>query len=223
MSNFDLSDILDLLQKHASRPLSLREIQETLELSAGERKSLGKTLKDLVKEGSLVQLKGGRFALPKKVNLVVGRLSVHRDGYGFVSPADKGRDDLFIPARHIRPAMHGDLVVARLEHSIRSGRPEGRVIRVEQRAHRQVVGRYRVEHGVGFVLPADPRIQDALLVPPCGDVDVRPDQMVLAEIESYPGRTRGAVGRIREVLGDAADPGVEIRIAAIQISAIRIG
>ena len=180
MGNFDLSDILALLQQHASRPLSLREIQDTLDLSAGERKALGKALKDLVKEGSLVQLKGGRFALPKKVNLVVGRLSVHRDGYGFISPADGGRDDLFIPARHIRPAMHGDLVVARLEHSIRSGRPEGRVIRVEQRAHRLLVGRYRVEHGVGFVLPADPRIQDALLIPPGGEIEVRQDQMVLA-------------------------------------------
>ena len=128
MSRFVLSEILDLLQKHARRPLSLREIQETLDLSAGERKALGRTLKSLVKEGSLVQLKGGRFALPKKVNLVVGRLSLHRDGYGFVSPADGGRDDLFIPARHIRPAMHGDLVVARLEHSNRCVRPERRVI-----------------------------------------------------------------------------------------------
>jgi len=62
MGNFDLSDILALLQQHASRPLSLREIQDTLDLSAGERKVLGKALKDLVKEGSLVQLKGGRFA-----------------------------------------------------------------------------------------------------------------------------------------------------------------
>jgi ribonuclease R len=218
MGNFDLSDILELLQQHASRPLSLREIQDTLDLRAAERKALGKTLKDLVKEGSLVQLKGGRFALPKKVNLVVGRLTVHRDGYGFVSPADGRRDDLFIPARHIRPAMHGDLVVARLEHSIRSGRPEGRVIRVEERAHRLVVGRYRVEHGVGFVLPVDPRIQDALLVPPGGEIEVRHDQVVLAEIESYPGRTRGAVGRIREVLGNATDPDVEIRIATIQFN-----
>jgi len=218
MGNFDLSDILALLQQHASRPLSLREIQDTLDLSAGERKALGKALKDLVKEGSLVQLKGGRFALPKQVNLIVGRLSVHRDGYGFVSPADAGRDDVFIPARHIRPAMHGDLVVARIEHSIRSGRPEGRIIRVEQRAHRLVVGRYRVEHGVGFVQPVDPRIQDALLVPPGGELVARHDQMVLAEIESYPGRSRGAVGRIREVLGNATDPDVEIRIAAIQFN-----
>ena len=218
MSRFVLSEILDLLQKHARRPLSLREIQETLDLSAGERKALGRTLKSLVKEGSLVQLKGGRFALPKKVNLVVGRLSLHRDGYGFVSPADGGRDDLFIPARHIRPAMHGDLVVARLEHSDRSGRPEGRVIRVEQRAHRLVVGRYRVEHGVGFVLPADPRLHDALLVSPGADLDVRPEQVVLVEIESYPGRTRGAVGRIREVLGNVNDPDVEIRVAAIQFN-----
>jgi len=218
MGNFDLNDILTLLRKHASRPLSLGEIQDILDLSAGERKTLGKTLKELVKEGSLVQLKGGRFALPRKVNLVVGRLSVHRDGYGFVSPADGGRDDVFIPARHIRPAMHGDLVVARLEHSIRSGRPEGRVIRIEQRAHKLVVGRYRLEHGVGFVFPVDPRIQDALLVPPGGAVAASHDQMVLAEIESYPGRTRGAVGQIKEILGSATDPDVEIRVAAIQFN-----
>ena len=218
MDNFDLGDILGLLQQHARHPLSLREIQETLALSAGERKALGKTLKALVKEGSLVQLKGGRFALPKQVNLVVGRLNMHRDGYGFVSPADAGRDDVFIPARHVRPAMHGDMVVARIEHSARSGRPEGRIIRVEERAQRLVVGRYREENGVGFVLPVDPHIQDALLIPPGGEVDVRPDQMVLAEIESYPGRSRGAVGRVREVLGNATDPDVEIRIAAIQFN-----
>lgn len=218
MSPLDLSDILDLLHRHASRPLSLKDIQAHLDLSAHDRKILGKTLKDLVKEGTLVQLKGGRFALPRKVNLVVGRISLHRDGYGFVTPSAGEHGDVFVPARHVRPAMHGDLVVVRLERSIRSGRPEGRVIRVEQRAHHVLVGRYQVDHGVGLVMPVDPRLQEALLVSPHTAVEARPGQMVLAVIDSYPGRSRGAVGHIIEVLGDADDPDVEVRIAAIQFN-----
>ncbi|MBE0577359.1 MAG: ribonuclease R [Desulfuromonadales bacterium] len=218
MSKIDFNDILDLLQQRANRPLSLKEIQETLVLSAGERKSVGKILKSMVKDGILVQLKGGRFALPGKVNLIVGTLSVHRDGYGFVTPVDDKAQDVFVPARHVRPAMHGDMVVVRLERSLRSGRPEGRVIRVEKRACRTLVGRYQTDHGVGFVSPADPHLQDDLLIPAGSAGDARPGQMVLVEIESYPGRSHGAVGRITEVLGDAADPEVEIRIAAIQFN-----
>ncbi|MGK2945397.1 MAG: ribonuclease R [Desulfuromonadales bacterium] len=218
MSKIDFNDILDLLQQRANRPLSLKEIQETLVLSASERKSVGKILKSMVKDGILVQLKGGRFALPGKVNLIVGTLSVHRDGYGFVTPVDDKAQDVFVPARHVRPAMHGDMVVVRLERSLRSGRPEGRVIRVEKRACRTLVGRYQTDHGVGFVSPADPHLQDDLLIPAGSAGDARPGQMVLVEIESYPGRSHGAVGRITEILGDAADPEVEIRIAAIQFN-----
>lgn len=214
----DFSDILDLLQKRANRPLSLKELQAMLELSAGERKMLGKNLQDMVRDGSLVQLKGGRFALPHKVNLVVGTIAVHRDGYGFVAPADTRAQDVFIPARHIRPAMHGDMVVVRLERSLRTGKPEGRVIRVEKRAHRSVVGRYQMEQGVGYVSAVDPRLQDDILIPPEATAGACQGQMVVVDIETYPGRTRGAIGRITEVLGDALDPDVEIKIAAIQFN-----
>lgn len=218
MDKIDFSDILSLLQQRANRPLGLKEIQDTLDLNAGERKSIGRVLKNMVKDGTLVQLKGGRFTLPGKVNLVVGTISVHRDGYGFVAPVDSNAHDVFIPARHIRPAMHGDMVVVRLERSLRTGRPEGRVIRVEQRAHQTLVGRYLTDHGVGYVSPADPQLRDDLLIPPGSASDAKPGQMVLVEIESYPGNSRGAVGRITEVIGDATDPDVEIRIAAIQFN-----
>jgi ribonuclease R len=218
MGKIDFNDILDLLQQQANRPLNLREIQECLDLSAGERKAIGQYLKSLVKDGSLVQLKGGRFALPRKVNLVVGTISVHRDGYGFVAPVDQNAQDVFVPARHVRPAMHGDMVVVRKERSLRTGKPEGRVIRVEKRAHRTIVGRYQLEHGVGYVSPIDTHLQDDVLIPPGASSEALHGQMVQVDIENYPGRSRGAVGRISEVLGDPADPEVEIKIAAIQFN-----
>jgi ribonuclease R len=212
----DFGDILELFQQRANRPLSLKEIQVEFDLNAADRKAIGKLLKSMVRDGSLVQLKGGRFALPRKVNLAVGTLSVHRDGYGFVSPLDSKGQDVFVPARYVRPAMHGDTVVVRLERSLRTGRPEGRVIRVEKRAHLTLVGRYQEDHGVGYVSPTDPHLQDDVLIPPGSAAEADAGQVVVAEIETYPGRSRAAVGRITEVLGNATDPDVEIRVAAIQ-------
>ena len=213
-----LEKIIDLFQQRANRPLSLKEIQQEFDLNAGERKAIGKMLKGLVKEGSLVQLKGGRFAFPGKVNLVVGQIRVHRDGYAFVSPVDTQAEDVFVPARHVRPAMDGDTVVIRLERSVHNRRQEGRVIRVERREHQTVVGRYRSEHGLGYVSPVDPQLNEDILVPPESSLDARSGQMVVVSLESYPGRTRAAVGRVTEVLGEATDPEVEIKVSAIQFN-----
>ena len=217
-TDIESGDIIELLAGRAGRPLTLKEIQATFDLSAGERKAVGELLKGMTREGLLVQLKGGRFALPAKVNLVIGTLEVHRDGYGFVAVADGKSADVFIPARHVRPAMHGDRVVVRLEHSLRTRRPEGRIIRVEQRAHRTVVGRFESGQGIDYVVPADPRLQEDLLIPSGAAGGARSGQIVVAEIESYPGRSRGAVGRVLEVLGDADDPAVEIRMATIRFN-----
>ncbi len=216
--DIESGDIIELLAGRAGRPLTLKEIQATFDLSAGERKAVGELLKGMAREGLLVQLKGGRFALPAKVNLVIGTLEVHRDGYGFVTVGDGKSADVFVPARYVRPAMHGDRVVVRLEHSLRSRRPEGRIIRVEQRAHRTVVGRFERGQGIDFVVPADPRLREDLLIPSGAAGGARSGQVVVAEIETYPGQSRGAVGRVLEVLGDADDPAVEIRMATIRFN-----
>ena len=89
---------------------------------------------------------------------------------------------------------------------------------MRQRAHKTLVGRYQLEQGVGYVSPVDPRLQEDLLIPPAASGGARPGQMVLVDIENYPGRSRGAVGHITEVIGDPSDPEVEIKIAAIQFN-----
>jgi ribonuclease R len=142
--------------------------------------------------------------------LVTGTVSAHRDGYGFVSPASGEGADVFIPARFMREVMHGDRVVVRVEHGLRSGRPEGRIIRVLDRAHRTLVGRFEAGRRFGYVVPADPRLGTDLFISKAAARQVRPGQMVVARIDTYPDRNRSAEGTIVEVLGDPADPEVEI-------------
>jgi len=76
-----------------------------------------------------------------------------------------------------------------------------------------VVGRLLTEHGICFVVPEDRRIQHDLLIPPDALGIAQAGQVVVAQIVQQPDRHIKPVARIVEVLGNYADPGMEIEIA----------
>lgn len=214
MEDLSPADILEFLQRQALHPLTARELLDHFSLSRPQRQAAMRLLKSLVEEGALVHIKGDRYSLPRQLNLVTGTVSAHRDGYGFVSPASGEGSDVFVPARYMREVMHGDRVVVRVEHGLRSGRPEGRIIRVLERAHQTLVGRFEAGRRFGYVVPADPRLGSDLFISKAAARQVRSGQMVVARVDTYPGKNRSAEGTIIEVLGDPADPEVEVLIIA---------
>ena len=78
--------------QEAARPLLLEELLRFLNAAAGQSEAIAAAVDHLVARGQLVSLKGGRFGLAEKMNLVAGELSVHPDGFGFVSPESGGKD-----------------------------------------------------------------------------------------------------------------------------------
>ncbi len=212
----EAQDILDFFANRARLPLTPAEISRYVGVGRKEQRKLTALLDSLVERGALVQLKGRRYALPQKVNLVTGTIGMHRDGYGFVTPqqdegARKGEvKDIFIPARFAREAMHGDQVLVRVERGGRQGKPEGRIVRVLKRAHQTVVGRFEESRKVFYVVPNDPRLLQDVLIPRSARGKARPGQVVVARIEAFPSKNRNPEGAVIEVLGDAGDPEVEV-------------
>ncbi len=111
--------------------------------------------------------------LPDK-NLVAGRLTMHRDGFGFVipdakslSPALKAKltGDIFIAPHLIGNAMHGDLVLVDISNVRPDGRAEGRIVRPVMRAHPTVVGIFHYGSRGGYVRPIDSKITQEILIP----------------------------------------------------------
>lgn len=139
---------------------------------------------------------------------VTGRLSTHRDGYGFVIP-DDGGEDVFIPARYLRDSMHGDRVVARVQGAQGAGRREGRIVETLERAYTTIVGRFEWMGTIGFVIPDESRITCEIAIHPSDRHGARHGQVVVAEITAYPSGRRGATGKVIEVLGQPDDPDVE--------------
>ncbi len=71
---------------------------------------------------------------------LVGVLSIHREGYGFVVPDSPELVDVFIPQRRMGDALDGDQVKVRYWSSGRGDRQEGEVEAVLTRGRRFVVG-----------------------------------------------------------------------------------
>ena len=207
--------ILKLLRDKVTHPATPRELVRTLKIHAEERATFRRLLKALVTSGELVQTKGGRVGLPDKMNLVVGRLQTHASGFGFVVPDKSDGDvpDVYISAGNIKEAMHGDRVLARIEHRAGDDRIEGRIVRVLARGNDTIVGRFEVgESGLGFVHPFDRRIQTDVHIPTGQWAAAESGEMVVAQITTWPTASRGPVGKVIDVLGDINEQGVDTEI-----------
>jgi ribonuclease R len=210
--HLDLSveQILELM-KEEDRPLLLREILRRLGLQKEQRKQARELLRGLAEEGKVVRIRGNRYGLPLKMNLIVGRVRAHPNGYGFVIPEKEGEEDIFISPRNLKEAMHGDRVVARIE-SIRKKGKEGSVIRILERKTHKVVGKFMRAKNYSYIIPEDERILQEVFVPEGETKRARPNQIVVAEITRYPTERARPEGRITHILGYPDDPEIEPQI-----------
>jgi len=141
----------------------------------------------------------------------------HRDGHGFVS-RDDGGPDIYLPPNEMRAVLHKDRVKARIVRSDRKGRPEGRVVEIIERPPQPIIGRLLQESGVWLVAPEDKRYGQDVLIPKGATGTAKPGQVVVVELVEPPALFGQPVGRVKEVLGEIDDPGMEIEIAVRKYS-----
>ncbi len=204
------------MRQRVPHPATPRELLAVLKIPRDARAAFKRNIRDLVNDGELIQIKGNRYGLPGRMDLVVGKLDGHASGIGFVAPerpVEGLTRDIIIPERSLREAMHGDKVVVRIERYRPDGRAEGAIVQVLERAATTVVGRFEEDRvGLRYVAPFDKRITADIQIPRGESMDAEPGQMVTVEITRWPTPTRGPAGRIIEVLGDINDPGVDTEI-----------
>jgi ribonuclease R len=203
-------EILGILRT-ASEPQDTTLIATALGVDPDEVDGLMRRLNAMERDGQIKPSRTGHYQLAHLPNFIEGRVSSHRDGYGFLIP-DDGSDDVFLPEKEMQKVLHGDRVQARIVGTDRRGRPEGTIVEVVVRANTHVIGRLLNENGVWIIVPEDKRIgQDILLAGSPGMA--KTGQVVSVELTEQPSRYTQPVGRIVEILGDIDDPGMEIEIA----------
>ncbi len=235
-----------LLDHIASLPhakANFKQLVREMGAKGDGRTTLETALARLTARGDLVELRAGHYAVTARSReFAVGRLQMHRDGYGFLiaeRPIEGLSGDIFIPPEQAERAMHGDRVVVRIARiEAPSGRADGEIVKVLRRAHPTVVGEFRIGRRGAYVVPHDERIHqwieipDGMELPPAGPptgvpsgadrigvtplkvdaVEDLPGMIVNVELLEFPEKGSGPVGRVVEILGRPGDFGVDVEI-----------
>jgi ribonuclease R len=171
----------------------------------------------------------------KKSRAIHGRLSVHRDGYGFVipdEPIDGIKGDIYIDRESAQRAMNGDRVAVKIRRMERDGRAHGEIVEVLRRAHPSIVGEFRIRRRGNFVVPHDDRIRQWIEIPEgmelpqaqpyvhrvgarevaVESVEDLDGMIVTAEILDFGDDGERPTGRVIEILGHPDDFGIDVEI-----------
>jgi len=170
--------ILRHIERQPKKTASHKQLLRELGAKGEARRELTDRLYGLVRKGDLVQIDGDRYAIAQAKtgrNILIGRLSMHRDGFGFVIPEALSLDpnlksrlvgDVFIPPHATGSSMHGDRVLVEISAFRTDGRAEGRILRSVSRAHPTVVGIFHYGHRHNYVKPIDEKVTQEIVIPP---------------------------------------------------------
>jgi ribonuclease R len=230
------AELLDHIARQPHGRTGLKHLFRELRVRGEDRAAIEGALERLAARGDLIALPNLHYAATAgSREFLAGRVSIHRDGYGFLipdRPVEGMSGDLFLGRGDTRGAMNGDRAIARITHTARDGRFEGEVWKILRRAHPAVVGEFRINRQGMFVIPHDERLRewiripdDMAIPPPVEQVDrIGPkaieisdpsdlDGMIVnAEVLDYGERDEQPVGRIIEVLGSPGDFGIDVEI-----------
>ena len=203
--------ILQVMESEGA-PVNTERLYQLLEIGEHEREIFSRRLKAMERDGQIIRNRKGAICLAEKLDLIPGRVQGHPDGFGFLIP-DAGGEDLFLSPKEMSQVLHGDRVMVRPGGLDRRGRREGKIIEVLERANKRLVGRLIRERGVVLVAAEDHRINQDVLIPPGQDMQAQAGQVVMVELIEQPSAYAQPIGRVVEILGNYADPGMEIEIA----------
>ena len=148
---------------------NFKQLVRELGARGDAREELETALARLTARGDLIELRSGQYAVTARSReFAVGRLHMHKDGYGFLiadRPIEGVSGDVFIPPESAEKAMHGDRIVVRIARIEAGGRADGEIVKVLKRAQVRVVGEFRIGRRGSFVVPQDERVRQWIEIP----------------------------------------------------------
>ena len=185
-------------------------LQKTMRLNNGfDMQALKTALNDLVKQDKIVRTARGKYMLAQYSSFVRAKMILTKQGYGFARPENGEQEDIFIAERNLNGALHGDTVLVSMQNTqFNRGHKENRsgyVEKIIERGYSQIVGLLTINNGAHLVVPDDQRFADSIFIAPTQTMNAPHNSKVVVKILEYPTRTKMAVGKVTEVLGDAGN------------------
>lgn len=203
-------EILGLMKRKKYRPLNSAKLSSMVARRGYSSDLVVDVLTELESSGAIVRTDDGRLALPRQVNRYVGRLAANPDGYGFVQTVEQ---DIYVSGDNLSGAIHNDKVMVSLTRRSGGRRRQGAVIKILERANKDIVGVFKRTREGFRVVPLDRRIFYSFIVSPKQKKNINENDIISARILDWPRNVRscGTVS-VSKVLGSESDPTIAIDV-----------
>jgi len=193
--------ILAILNKNPEQGFNYKQIAKRMNIADSPgRQAISDILKELTKQGSLQEIIHGKYKAKTTRGYITGTVDMTRMGYGFISTDDL-EDDVFVSAKNLKTALHGDTVKVWLYAKRKGARPEGEVVEIIERWRTSFVGTVEIMPNFAFLIPDNKNMPFDLFIPSSKLNGAKQGQKAVAKVVDWDPKSKNPVAEIINVLG----------------------
>ena len=193
--------IIAILSKSPEQGFTYKQISKRLNITdSPARQMISDILRELTRKKTLQEIYQGKFRIVQPHGFITGTVDLTRMGYGFITN-DELEDDVFVTAKNLRTALHGDKVKIRLYAKRKGARPEGEVVEIIERSRTTFVGTVEVMPTFAFLIPDNKNMPFDLFIPSSKLNGAKQGQKAVAKVVDWDPKSKNPVAEIVNVLG----------------------
>ncbi len=193
--------VLAILNGSDGKGFNYKQIAKKLNIAEEpERKMIPSILEDLKSQGLIAEIYEGKYKAKATRGHITGTVDLTRMGYGFIKTDDM-EEDVFITAKNLKTALHGDKVKVWLYAKRKGARPEGEVVEILERSRTTFVGTVEIMPNFAFLMPDNKNMPFDLFIPGSKINGALQGQKAVARVIEWDPKSKNPVAEIIQVLG----------------------
>lgn len=193
--------VISVLSGASEKGYNYKQVAKRLNIADHHsRELISDILRNLAHEGIFQEIYRGKYRMKQSRGYVSGTVDLTRMGYGFVV-TEEMEEDVFVTAKNLKTALHGDKVKVWLFARRKGARPEGEVVEILERSRTTFVGTVEVMPNFAFLVPDNRNMPFDLFIPVSRLNGAKQGQKAVARVVDWDSKSKNPVGEIVSVLG----------------------
>ncbi|MEM1218179.1 MAG: ribonuclease R [Bacteroidota bacterium] len=205
-----------LFKDNPKKTFNPRQISRRLNIE-NNRDSIKHALEQLM-EGGKVQDLGdytyklkGNLASHISSNIIVGKVDMTKTGSAYIV-SDQMENDVFVTAKYLNAALHGDQVKVAVWRRRGRNKPEGEILEIVKRATEHFLGTIHISNKYAFVIPDRLNMPVDIYVDLENTKGARDQDKVIVRVDKWhDDKKRSPEGVITSVLGAVGSSDIEMK------------
>ncbi|MCH8555722.1 MAG: ribonuclease R, partial [Schleiferiaceae bacterium] len=204
------TSIVKIFSRNKNKALNHKQVGARLGLKSNEdRDILPDVFQELINEGHIVAEDRGKFRFNPKTLLYQGKVDMTSTGAAYVVVEDL-EEDIYIANKHVKNALHGDLVTVQVDTTKSSRRLSGSIVSVDERSKTDFVGVLEITKNYAFLVPDSRRMDVDIFLELDQLGEAKNGQKALVRMTEWSDTASNPKGEILQILGNPGEHEVEI-------------